>query len=71
MMCQMSVVKEKDEQIEVVMENASLLEVIDDGVQISSLFDPPVTVSRVRVAKIDFMDGKVFLENTNDKIYQE
>lgn len=59
----MSVVKEKDEQIEVVMENASLLEVIDGGVQISSLFDPPVTVRGVRVAKIDFMDGKVFLEN--------
>jgi predicted RNA-binding protein len=66
MMCQMSVVKEKDEQIEVVMENASLLEVTDDGVVISSLFDPPVTVSGVQVAKIDFMNGKVFLENTNE-----
>ena len=66
MMCQMSVVMEKDEQIELVMENASLLEVVDDGVKVSSLFDPPRTVSGVRVAKIDFMNGKVFLENTND-----
>ena len=66
MMCQMSVVLEKDALTEMVMENASLLEVTDDGVQISSLFDPPVTLSGVQVAKIDFMNGKVFLENTND-----
>ena len=65
-MCQMSVVREKDEQTEMVMENASLLEVTDDGVQISSLFDPPRIINGVRVAKIDFMNGKVFLENTSD-----
>ncbi len=64
-MCQMSVLQEKGEQIEIVMENASLLEVTDDGVKVSSLFDPPRTINGVRVAKIDFMNGKVFLENTN------
>ena len=62
-MCQMSVMLVKEDQDELVMENASLLEVTDDGVQVSSLFDPPQKIAGVRVMKIDFMDGKVFLEN--------
>ncbi|MCK4838207.1 MAG: CooT family nickel-binding protein [Desulfobulbaceae bacterium] len=61
-MCQMSVMLEKDDQAdELIMENASLLEVKSEGVEISSLFDPPQLLSGVKVAKIDFMNGKVLL----------
>ena len=62
MMCQMSVMLEKDDRSEeLVMENASLLEVKGAGVEISSLFDPPQMLSGVKVVKIDFMNGKVLL----------
>ena len=62
-MCQMNVMLEKEDQLELVMENASMLEVSDNGVQISSLFDPPKIITGVRVIKIDFMNGKVMLGN--------
>ena len=57
-----SVVFEKENsEEEMVMENVSLLETSDDGIQVSSLFDPPKKVDGVKVIKIDFMNGKVFL----------
>jgi predicted RNA-binding protein len=60
----MSVVLEnEDKSTEVVTDNASLLEVKDGGVEISSLFDPPRTLTGVKVARIDFMNSKVFLTN--------
>lgn len=60
--CQMSVMLEnEDKSTEVVTDNASLLEVKDGGVEISSLFDPPRTLAGVKVARIDFMNSKVFL----------
>ena len=62
-MCQMNVMLEKGEEPELVMENASMLEVTEDGVQVSSLFDPPKLITGVRVVKIDFMNGKVLLDN--------
>ena len=62
-MCQMNVMLESGDQPELVMENASLLEVTEDGVQVSSLFDPPKLIPGVRVVKIDFMNGKVLLDN--------
>lgn len=61
-MCQMSVMLAKDDQAEeLIMENASLLEVKSEGVEISSLFDPPQLLQGFKVAKIDFMNGKVLL----------
>ncbi|MFO7606093.1 MAG: CooT family nickel-binding protein [Desulfurivibrionaceae bacterium] len=63
-MCQMSVMLEKkDQPEELLTENASTLEVKEDGVKISSLFDPPLVVTGVRVVRIDFMNNKVFLAN--------
>jgi len=63
-MCQMNVMLDSgDQPAELIMENASLLEVIENGVQISSLFDPPRIIPGVRVVKIDFLSGKVLLDN--------
>ena len=63
-MCQMNVMLDSgDKPEELIMENASLLEVIENGVQISSLFDPPRIIPGVRVVKIDFLSGKVLLDN--------
>lgn len=63
-MCQMRVLLERDDQpAEMIMENASLLEVKEGGVEISSLFDPPQLLSGVKVNRIDFLGGKVFLAN--------
>ena len=63
-MCQMNVMLDSgDQPEELIMENASLLEVTENGVQISSLFDPPRIIPGVRVVKIDFLSGKVLLDN--------
>jgi len=62
-MCQMNVMLDSGDKPELIMENASILEVTDDGIQVSSLFDPPKLIPGVRVVKIDFMNGKVLLDN--------
>ena len=64
-MCQMSVFLDKKDSPETIMENVSLLEVIDNGVKVSTLFEEPKTIPHVRVTKIDFMNGKVFLGALN------
>ncbi|TBV80087.1 MAG: CooT family nickel-binding protein [Desulfobulbaceae bacterium] len=60
-MCQMSVLLSRPEEEELVAENASLLEVEDDGVKISALFEDPRIVHGVKVTRIDFLAGKVWL----------
>jgi len=59
----MNVMLEKEDDLELVMEGVSLLETVPEGVKISSLFDPPRVVPGVRVVKIDFLDGKLYLRN--------
>ncbi|MBU0480179.1 MAG: CooT family nickel-binding protein [Proteobacteria bacterium] len=63
-MCQMSVMLEKNGDPELIMENASRLEATDDGVTVTTLFEAPKTIPAVRVTRIDFLNGKVFLGPT-------
>jgi len=63
-MCQISVVLEKDGGEELLMEDVTNLVVDDDGLQISTLFEGPRSLPQVAVRSIDFMAGKVFLEQT-------
>lgn len=60
-MCQMTVLLEQDDQQELVAEQTALLEVVPNGVKINTLFEAPQLVEGVRVARIDFLAGKVIL----------
>ena len=60
-MCQMSVLLERDGQLEKVMENASLLEVTPEGITISTLFEEPKLLKDAQLKKIDFLGGTVTL----------
>jgi len=61
-MCQMSVVMEKDGSEELVMEDVTNLVVDKGGLTISTLFEGPRAFPQVNIRSIDFMAGKVFLE---------
>lgn len=60
-MCQMKILLEEEDKQELVAEHASLLEVVEEGVNISTLFEEPRLITGVRVARIDFLAGKVTL----------
>ena len=63
-MCQMSVVIERDGGEELVMEEVTNLEVSSDSLRITSLFEGPRSLDHVVIRSIDFMAGKVRLEQT-------
>lgn len=58
----MSVVLEKDGSEELLMEDVTNLVVDQDGLTISTLFEGPKALPQVHIRSIDFMAGKVFLE---------
>ncbi|MDH4320192.1 MAG: CooT family nickel-binding protein [Desulfobulbaceae bacterium] len=60
-MCQTSVVLDRDGEQEKLMENITSLEMLADGVRIAALFEEPREITSVRLARIDFMAGKVIL----------
>lgn len=61
-MCQMNVVLEHDGQQEKVMDNVTSLEVTGEGVVVSAFFEEPKLVEAARVKSIDFLGGKVTLQ---------
>jgi predicted RNA-binding protein len=61
-MCQMSVLVREGKNEELVMESVTMLEVKDGGVEVSTFFEEPKFVPEVQVKSIDFLGGKVFLE---------
>ena len=63
-MCQMSVVIDRDGVEELVMEDVTSLVVETDGMQISTLFEGPKVMEHVAIRSIDFMAGKVLLQET-------
>lgn len=63
-MCQMSVVIDRDGTEELIMEDVTTLVVESDGMQISTLFEGPKALEHVAIRSIDFMAGKVLLEQT-------
>ena len=60
-MCQMSVMLEKNGQKEKVMDSVAKLTVTDEGVQINALFEPPEILVGAHLKEIDFLDGIVVL----------
>lgn len=66
-MCQISVVKRTGEQEELVMESVTMLEVKNSGVEVSTFFEEPKFVADSHIARIDFLGGKVFLEQNNSE----
>lgn len=67
-MCQISVVVEKKEgDMEKVLDNVTALDVTSEGVVLSTFFEEPREVKNVCIAKIDFLGGTVFLNETQDK----
>jgi len=63
-MCQISVVVEKEGVEEMVMEDVTNLVVDSDSLQISTLFEGPKVLEHVAIRSIDFMGGKVLLQQT-------
>jgi predicted RNA-binding protein len=61
-MCQMSAVVERDGKVELLKENITRLDVIAKGVRISTLFEGPTELIGMAVHHIDFLTGKVFLQ---------
>lgn len=61
-MCQMSVVIDQDGVEELVMEDVTSLVVDPGGMKISTLFEGPRLVEHVVLRSIDFMAGKVVLQ---------
>jgi predicted RNA-binding protein len=66
-MCQMSVMVREGEKEELVMESVTRLEVKDGGVEVTTFFEEPTFVPGVQVQTIDFLGGKVFLEQTAEE----
>lgn len=63
-MCQMSVLVRGADKDELVMESVTRLEVKEGGVEVNTFFEEPKLVSGVHVQSIDFLGGKVILEQT-------
>lgn len=68
-MCQISVLVEREGNLEKVMDNVTRLEVLEDGVRLSTFFEEPKDIQKVVISSIDFLGGKVLLSeahNIND-----
>ncbi len=63
-MCQISVVLDREGVEELVMEDVTNLVVDSDKMHISTLFEGPKVLEHVAIRSIDFMAGKVLLEQT-------
>jgi len=63
-MCQMSVVVDRDGDEELVMEDVTSLVMEPEGIRISTLFEGPKLMEHVALRSIDFMAGKVILQQT-------
>ena len=59
----MSVVLEHDGEQEKIMDNVTNLEVTGEGVVVSTLFEEPRLVKSAGVKNIDFLGGKVILDD--------
>lgn len=64
-MCEIKVVLEHDGSEELVMENVTGLEILKNGVSITSLFEGQKTLPETAVKNIDFLAGKVFLQQAS------
>jgi predicted RNA-binding protein len=61
-MCQMSAVVEREGKVETLKENVTRLEVLAAGVKISTLFEGSMEIKGMTIHHIDFLSGKVFLQ---------
>ena len=64
-MCQMSVVMDKDGQIEKVMDEVTRLEVTPEGVLLSTFFEADKLMPGTNIKNIDFMNTTVTLGQEN------
>lgn len=69
-MCQMSVFLRREgpaggTEDELMAENAALLEAERDGIRLTTLFEAPRKIAGVKVSRIDFLSGQVFLTTIN------
>ena len=67
-MCQISVVVEREGEEELVLDNVTRLEVDRDAIVLSTFFEEPKEISGVSISRIDFLGGKVFLEQSPDTL---
>ncbi len=63
-MCQMRVVVENNGVEELLLEEVTALDILENSVQITSLFEGAKEFPG-KISRIDFMAGKVFLEQNN------
>jgi len=67
-MCQLkAVLEQQDGSQEIVMESVTGVDVTTDGVILSTFFEEPLRLNRVRIQKIDFQTGSIFLLADEDK----
>jgi predicted RNA-binding protein len=64
-MCQMSVVIEKDGVEEMLLEDVTTLQVNNETLRVSTLFEGTRELRDMAIRSIDFMAGKVFLQKKN------
>jgi predicted RNA-binding protein len=64
-MCQMSVVVEKDGVEEMLLEDVTTLQVGKETLKVSTLFEGTRELRDMAIRSIDFMAGKVFLQKKN------
>ena len=66
-MCQLKAVLEQENgSQEIVMESVTGVDVTTDGVILSTFFEEPLRLNRVRIQKIDFLSGSILLLADND-----
>jgi len=62
-MCEIRVVIEQDGVEKLLMQNVTKLEVFDTSVAITSLFEGSQEIPNSVIRNIDFLAGKVYLQN--------
>ncbi len=60
-MCQIAAVLQEADTEQVVLENVTEIEVLGDGVKLLTMFDEPLEMEGVGIARIDFLGGRVYL----------
>ncbi len=65
-MCQITAVLDRDGGEESLMENVTEIEVGQEEIRLATMFDEPMVLRNVRIRRIDFLAGKVYLEDLNN-----
>ena len=66
-MCQTSVFMEKEGVEELMLENVTNFEILENSLKITTLFEGEKEYPAVKIDRIDFTNGKVYLSQLSQK----